>query len=240
MAPHFDEPNEAPYETNQETRPPQLNGRVCGCRCGSGVSGAFEGTEDEGSGNEDGASIHTLTTLDVNSNHYETDDESATLFSVGSNEDSNPESLAVQQSTVYGEENIPEVRTRFGGYVNSAEGFILSQHVIGIEDHPIRVHHRAQFLFHDTDDAGASSINQPQDCSDEQSIAAPGPTTGLRCMSPGPGLGAWIEGGWVDDRMNGYHFVDSPLRLTPQLRFCRGLSASHLVLWDDTGRPEPN
>lgn len=32
----------------------------------------------------------------------------------------------------------------------------------------------------------------------------------------------------------GYHFSKSPLRLTPQRRYCRGLVAAHLVLNDDT------
>jgi hypothetical protein len=50
----------------------------------------------------------------------------------------------------------------------------------------------------------------------------------IHCVSPGPGLGAWTE----DIVLEKYHFLDSPLRLTPQRRYCRGLVASHLVVRD--------
>lgn len=56
----------------------------------------------------------------------------------------------------------------------------------------------------------------------------------IRCISPGPGLGAWTEQEEVRDAPLVYHFLVRPLRLTPQLRYCRGAIASHLIM-DDHG-----
>ncbi|KAF2467581.1 uncharacterized protein BDR25DRAFT_267112 [Lindgomyces ingoldianus] len=226
---HFYETNEALYEASQETtsrdRPPQLNQTVCGCWSGSGCNHIVdEGVDSGRSSSEDGASTQMLETLGVASDHSEID-EVFPPCSDDPEEHVSLESFAAQRSSFYPEEEIREIRTKFGGFLNSTEGFRLSQHAIGIEERPMHVH-RVHILLHDGDDAANSMRNEPNS-SDDHSIVT-SENMSVRCMSPGPGLGSWIE-----DRVNGYHFLDSPLRLTPQRRYCRGLVASHLVLRDD-------
>ncbi|KAF2187736.1 hypothetical protein K469DRAFT_105890 [Zopfia rhizophila CBS 207.26] len=207
--PYFYDANEAPYQNDLEEvspdRPPQRNTAVCGCRCGCGC-GILEGSE---SGNNDD------------------DDQDFPLSSDGPEAHVKVAAFEVRQPSLpsWNGEEIREVRTRYGGYLNGTEGFRLSQHVVGKEeDHPMWCY-RGRNL-HDHDDASDSMKNEPHGSDDHSTVTSE--VISVRCMSPGPGLGTWAE----DPRMSKYHFLATPLRLTPQLRYCRGLVASHLILED--------
>ncbi|KAF2662735.1 hypothetical protein K491DRAFT_815 [Lophiostoma macrostomum CBS 122681] len=80
-------------------------------------------------------------------------------------------------------------------------------------------------------EGSVNSMNVEPYGSDDYSVISSG-VRSLRSMSPGPGIGAWIEEANMNLGARSYHFRGTPLRLTPQRRFCRGLVASHLVLHD--------
>lgn len=74
----------------------------------------------------------------------------------------------------------------------------------------------------------SSTTNEPHDSDDHSSVSGEvGISTGFRCSSPGPGIGTWGK------QLAEYYFVKSPLRLTAQRRYCRGLVAAHPIVHDD-------
>lgn len=73
-------------------------------------------------------------------------------------------------------------------------------------------------------DRADSMVNEPG--SDAQSMFT-ADSRSIHPMSPGPGIGEWAVLPYE------YYFLARPLRLTPQLQYCRGAVASHLILSDD-------
>ncbi|KAF2739207.1 hypothetical protein EJ04DRAFT_355173 [Polyplosphaeria fusca] len=197
-------------------RPPQLNGTVCGCRCGCGCDGDLGG---EGNCNEDRASVRTMETL-VASEEVSDDEEESPPSSDGP-EQHIQDGFSIQQTQPWGHASFREIRARFGGYLHSAHS---SERMDVMELPGLRLA-QASFM-EDYDDLAHSMKNEPS--SDVHSVVS-SDARSVRCISPGPCLGAWVE----DPGLKEYHFSSRPLRLTPQRQFCRGLVASHLVLVDD-------
>ncbi|KAF2869295.1 hypothetical protein BDV95DRAFT_95926 [Massariosphaeria phaeospora] len=196
-----------PYHTNPGTitpdRPPQLNQAICGCRCGCGCANIRQGG-DGGNSDEDIRSplIESDTGLPSSPKNPE--------------EHLNDQQLQPNPS--------PETNQNINGvFVNSAEGFQLSRlrlHVMDVNN--LSIHPHPPLSLQEEYDDVAESMKNGARSSDERS-AISSDARSVRCMSPGPGIGAWAE----------YHFSARPLRLTPQRRYCRGLVSSHLVLRDE-------
>jgi hypothetical protein len=224
--PHFHEENayEAPPQTTPQTvstdrRPPQLNQTICGCRCGCGCNNDLGG---EGN-SEDRESVQTVETLVAMSD----DGEGLPSSSDGPGGHA-PEDFSVQHTQSWRQASFGEIRNRFGGYIHDAQGLQLN----GSMNDWASFRTRDRFP-HSPDDMARSMKNNPD--SDERS-AISSDARSVRCISPGPGLGSWIEQAWEDEAglmESPNHFSSRPLRLTPQRQFCRGLVASHLVLIDD-------
>jgi len=188
------------------TRPPQLNQTVCGCRCGRGIGSAQEGDD----GNKDGDCVSTL----VGSEDSDSGDGSVSF----SGDTALNASFEGQIRTPVPSEYVTELRARIERFLNGADGF---QHLVSVD---ISSHLPGQNDFlHDFD---ADSM-RPEPSSDVHSVVT-SDARSVRPMSPGPGIGEWVEEG-----SNDYHFLARPLRLTPQHRCCRGLVASHVVLRDE-------
>ena len=222
---HHHEANESPYEASPDMpspyRPSQLNeaNNSCGCRCGIGGVGEGEGG---GRNDEDNAS-----TLVDPSDHSDSGEE----FPPSS--DGPEQHVNVDMFHGAPEDSISLVRTRFGAFENGVEGFRLSQHIdlAVIEKRPPRLR-PVQVLQNRMTD---SMVNGPPS-NDERSVA-PSEGRSLSNRSPGPGIGFWatedLQLNGFEFSGHGYHFLVTPLRLTPQLRYCRGLVTSHMVLPDE-------
>lgn len=214
----FPEVNEVPHQAAAEvlspSRPPQLNEAVCSCHCGCRCSAQREG--EDGDQNEDGASTHSFDTL-VASNRSEAD-ENFPLPSDGPESHVNADTFEAELPLSRDSNGLVHIE----GVLNVTEIFRLGERMIDLEERAFRL---PQGLpFPDYDDYPDSMKNEPNGSDDHSVIASD--SRSIRCISPGPGLGAWI------DDMNEYHFLEEPLRLTPQRRYCRGLVASHLVVRD--------
>ncbi len=176
---------------------------VYGYRCGSGCGGSQEG--DGGSREDDAAS--TLVASDESDVGEVFPDHTAdTGQSAGFDVPTPPPAAAAYTD---------EFLTRMERFISAED----AQHAIEINN---QVLHSSQMGM-DQDMDSMWNEPDPDGHSDIASRAA-----SARCISPGPGLGAW-----ADDYHLEYHFVVRPLRLTPQHRYCRGLVASHLVLRDE-------
>lgn len=210
LYPDSDE-GQAAEETWDANRPPQLNGTVCSCQSGSGCNHELEG--DEGVDvHGDGASISSQDTL-VASNNSE-GDETSPQSPDGPEQRVQVESEAFEAQLVslWGTASFEEIRARFGGSFNRLERIRRTQRALGLGD---------------DDDMVDSMINEPLESGDHSVVVSD--KGSVRCMSPGPGVGAWTSDGLtlgMGIGMGAYYFVVSPLRLTPQRRNCRGLLAS--------------
>ncbi|KAF2682667.1 hypothetical protein K458DRAFT_390588 [Lentithecium fluviatile CBS 122367] len=191
------------------TRPPQLNQTVCGCHCGRG-SGSGQQSESDGNKDGDGVSVSTLVGSDDS-------DEGQDLASY-SGETALNASFEGHMMSPSPSEYVEDFRARVERFINGAEGF---QQIINVE---IPSHLLGQNGF--LRDFDADSM-RPEPSSDVNSVVTPD-TRSVRPISPGPGIGNWVEDGPGE-----YHFLIKPLRLTPQHRYCRGLVASHLVMRDE-------
>lgn len=205
----YDEHNKIPFQPDPEAvtphRPPQLNEAICGSRCGCRCSKGEGGKNDDDSA----ATLVASDTSDAGEEYRTT---------------SNRVPRHVNNEPA---EQNDEIRARIGIYENGAEGFRVHPHVMGMEGVSFRPH-RGTPTEDSDDDRAVSMYNHPPRASDEHSVVTPGARS-VRCISPGPGLGAWAD----DFPLSEYHFLAPPLRLTPQHRYCRGLVASHLVARDD-------
>ncbi|OCK83828.1 hypothetical protein K432DRAFT_379128 [Lepidopterella palustris CBS 459.81] len=119
-----------------------------------------------------------------------------------------------------------QIQTPYGGFLMSREGFRPMECPLDLDDlrrmllRGLHTINRAE--------TPSSMTNEP-DGSGDHSLAS-STILSVRCGTPGPGLGGWTEEAPL---LPNYHFLKSPLRLTPQRRYCRGLVAAHLVLDDD-------
>ncbi|KAF1995899.1 hypothetical protein P154DRAFT_526003 [Amniculicola lignicola CBS 123094] len=220
--PFFPEHRETPHHASPEAvswnRPPQLNETVCGCRCGCGCSNVFlgsDGADDEGNRGsvfrDNRASVSDQSDIGDDPLSPNGPEQHITLESFESRRLS---PLPLRENNVY------EIQTRYGGYVNDVHGFRLSQRTVGQDPLPRLFRSRSRPVFENSPD----SMNNESVNNEERSNATSGDVN-IRCMSPGPGIGAWVD--------EGYYFHDHPLRMTPQRRLCRGVVASHMVLRDD-------
>ncbi|KAF2270549.1 hypothetical protein CC78DRAFT_528304 [Lojkania enalia] len=192
-------------------RPPQLNETICGCRCGCGCTCATGGDNESDDG---GASSHTIETL-VASNDSDSGNRDYSPRSDALESLANAEIFEVQQAQAFREDEFEEFQPELKTYSSDSEDVRFSW------DRLIR-------LEQDLDDFPDSLKNEPHGSDDHSSVTA-FDLGSIRCISPGPGIGAWTD----DAGVRKYHFLVTPLRLTPQRRYCRGLVASHLVLGDD-------
>lgn len=212
----------APPTANPDKRPPQLNETICGCSCGCGCNGDLGGE-----GIDQGGSVHTNDTL------VEVSDDEEEEFPPSSDgpEQHAQDTFSIQRTQSWHQATLSEIRHRFGNQLHDAQGFQLNEHHRHLDVPAFRLP-RAAFLLHDYDDMGCSVKNHPG--SDDHSVIS-SDARSVRCISPGPGLGSWIERWEGDAGLKEYpgHFSSRPLRLTPQRQFCRGLVASHLVLIED-------
>jgi len=231
IMPRFPETNEAPFQPNPETispdRPPQLNEttRSAARRC----LGRREPEGDGGGGSEnDGASTRSLATL-VASNNSDADGDFP-LSSDGPEEHAHLEifELELDEFTSRQTSDINEFVARLSA-MHGNEVLPFDGHVMGSDEQ--RVHVRGPYSRDYQDDLPSSLRNNHTRSSNERfsTISSDIDIRSVHCVSPGPGLGTWTEDTVVLER---YHFLDSPLRLTPQRRYCRGLVASHLVVRD--------
>ncbi|KAF2806755.1 uncharacterized protein BDZ99DRAFT_84876 [Mytilinidion resinicola] len=198
------EMNEHYYQRTPDGRPPQLNMTVCGCRCGCGC--AFSG-EGEGGNSDDEA------------------DEVLRERSRGLDDVEQGPSLPFHI-----QEEIQRVETRHGGYIMSREGFRPDYFAVGSEEMQRAIlPGRRLAIGHAESDTVTSTANEPNG-TDDQSSASSGELLripDIRYGSPGPGIGGWVT-------LADYYFVKSPLRLTAQRQYCRGLVTAHLIVHDDT------
>lgn len=223
--------------TSEETwaadRPPQLNSTVCSCQSGSGCNHELSG----GSGRvvdvhgDDGASITSLDTL-VASNNSEADESSPpSPDGPEQHQQQQQQQQLVDETDAFELEaqlvslwetttaSFEEIRARFGGsFNNRRERMRRTERALGlVGDHD--------------DDMPDSLMNEPLESGDHSVVVSD--KGSVRCISPGPGVGAWTTDGLkLGIGMRKYYFVVSPLRLTPQRRNCRGLLAQHLVVGD--------
>lgn len=203
----------ATEETWGADRPPQLNGTVCSCQSGSGCNHELGG-DNERDIHEDGASVTSLTTL-VASNNSEAD-ESSPESPDGPEHRVETEVFEAQLVSIRGTASFEEIRARFGGSINMVDRNRRTQRALGVGG--------------DDDDMADSMMNEPLESGDHSVIVSD--KGSVRCMSPGPGVGAWTDGLKLGMGTRKYYFIVSPLRLTPQRRNCRSLLASHLVAGD--------
>jgi len=108
----------------------------------------------------------------------------------------------------------------------SEQGFHLTEYAGSLEDFERMLIRRDGHLLGGAETPN-SMANEPYNTKDHS--LASSSFSSVSYEAPGPGLGGWIE----EIPVAGYHFSKSPLRLTPQRRYCRGLVAAHLVLNDD-------
>ena len=157
---------------------------------------------------EDGAtSTQMLQTYNVSNRSRA--DENSPSSSDGPEEHVNVEAFEMRrQPSNWREEGVPVVPTRFGGFSYGIEGFRVEKHAVGMEDGPIWSH-RGSCFFESWD--GPDSMKNEAHSSDDGTVITSEVTSVHDGMSPGPGIGAWAE----DDRVDGYHFLVGPLRLTP-------------------------
>ncbi|OCL02356.1 hypothetical protein AOQ84DRAFT_187888 [Glonium stellatum] len=228
MSPHR-ETNETYHEESSATgslddRPPQLNMTVCGCRCGCGCN--FNGDSEDASSEDEGAAfrmpqtfnaIPNMTSADVTFPHSSKRPES--LLSTQS---CKPRSPAAPR----GRAQSQRIETPYSEFLMSEQGFHLIERSSSPEGFEHVFIRRDGHLLARTKTPN-SMANEPCNNGDH-SLASSG-FLSVSCQTPGPGLGGWIE----EIPITGYHFLKSPLRLTPQRRYCRGLVAAHLVLDDD-------
>jgi hypothetical protein len=205
-------------ETVTPDRPPQLNKTVCGCRCGRVQTGQV--ADDTGGRNdEDGASTHSLETL-VASNQSEADAEfPASPDAVTDRTSDGEHAMSGRQREVQ------EMQMRLGDFLGNVDILRARESVVLGEELSLLLFHPNAF------EGSVNSMSVEPYGSDDHSMVSSG-VRSIRSISPGPGIGAWTEDVDVDLGMNTYHFRETPLRLTPQRRYCRGLVASHLVLHD--------
>jgi hypothetical protein len=214
--PSYLDANEAPYQDNPEMlspdRPPQLNQTAsgCGCRC------TTRGIEEEGEGgSKDDDNASTL--VDSDSEFPDSSDGPEPHVSVA----------LFRPSPLQGARSISEARTRIGGIFEiGVEGFRLRQPEVEAE--PLRPHRMPSFYEERTE----SMRNQHG--SEDHSVVA-SDARSPSSMSPGPGIGTWIDREFQlrELHFSEYHFLVRPLRLTPQHRYCRGLVTSHMVVPDE-------
>jgi len=72
-------------------------------------------------------------------------------------------------------------------------------------------------------------------CSSRSLSRAASSRGSVRVLTPGPGIGVWAEDGRVEhvNRLPlEYHFLQKPLRLSPQYQDCRGNFLSHMIVPD--------
>lgn len=211
---HHDAPEHIPQlnaDMPSATRPPQLNKTVCGCRCGRGGG---RGQESEGANNDNDAASTLVASDDYDLEGYT------------SNEPERNASFETRERNTTAARFHEEFQARIGLLLNGANG--------RLEVTDMRVPSPDLYQverLEDRDDSIASMRNEP--ASDVHSVVTPD-TRSVRCISPGPGLGAWINDFAQEYQIPlDYHFHMRPLRLTPQYRYCRGLVASHLILRDE-------
>lgn len=181
------------------TRPPQLNPTVCGCRCGRG-SGSVQEGERDGEGGDGAATV-------VASDDSEM--EEYVSYSGDTALDASIERLVPDPVVA---EYQAERRARIEQFVNTTAGLLPATGVELASTPSPFLDQNALFRDYDVDSM------RPEPSSDAHSVGA-SDTRSIRPMSPGPGIGTWVEE---------YHFVVGPLRLTPQHQYCRGLVASVL------------
>ncbi|KAH7124070.1 hypothetical protein B0J11DRAFT_329908 [Dendryphion nanum] len=219
----FPDPNDrhATREPPSATRPPHLNGTVCGCQSGSGCNHELGGDE-VGDDHGEGASITSLETL-VASNNSEADE----IFPPSPDSPEQQfelELFEVQQLSPWEMASFEEIRARFGDSSNRFDRMSRIQQILGLGD----------------DDAPDSLKNEAFESGEHSVVVSE--KESIRGMSPGPGIGTWAEG-WtgglnLELGLKKYYFIVSPLRLTPQRRNCRGLVASHLIIGDGASSSE--
>jgi len=202
---------ESPGAGSLEDRVPQLNMTVCGCRCGCGCGL---------NGNSDGAS---------------SEDEADVTFpqsSSGPERPSGTQNFELQSPVpLHGHGEVQMIETPYSGFLMSEQGFHLTEYAGSLEDFDRMLIRRDGHLLGRAETPN-SMANEPYNTKDH-SLASSG-FSSVSCETPGPGLGGWIE----EIPVTGYYFSKSPLRLTPQRRYCRGLVAAHLVLNDDMTYPQ--
>jgi len=179
-----------------DDRPPQLNTAICGCRCGPRCGCG----DREGGGSSDDEA-----------------DEILLERSFGQENTERPSPLPFR-----GQVGIERIPTRYGGFIMSREGFRPDQFAEGTEAVERALLTRGFTAIHRVE-APSSTVNEPHHSDDHSSVSGVVEVIGVRCGSPGPGIGTWAN----------YYFVQSPLRLTAQRKYCRGLVTAHLVVHDD-------
>jgi len=180
-------------------RPPQLNITICGCRCGCGC----------GCGDREGGGS--------------SDDEADEIFlerPFGQENMEQPSPLPFG-----GQVGIERIPTRHGGFIMSREGFRPDQFAEGSEAVERALLARG-FTAVRRVETPSSTTNEPHDSDDHSSVSGVVEVIGVRCGSPGPGIGTWAN-------LADYYFIKSPLRLTAQRKYCRGLVTAHLTVHDD-------
>lgn len=209
-------------ETWNADRPPQLNGTVCSCQSGSGCNHELEGgsgsdvhgDEEPSPQSPDGPEQRVEPETGFQSNHNTFEGHHHHMVSL----------WGTTTAT------FDEIRARFGGSFNRLDRMRRTQRALGLTG-----------ATGDDDDIPDSLINEPLESGDHSVVVSE--KGSVRCISPGPGVGAWTTDGLrlgmgmgmgMEMEIRQYYFVVSPLRLTPQRRNCRGLLASHLVVGDSS------
>jgi hypothetical protein len=224
----FPEQGEAPEpqpEMNSARRPPQLNPAVCKCCC---TLKSSPESEDDGD-NDDGASIQSFDSTLVASNQSDTYEDFPSS-SDGPEPHVTPDTFEGPLPFITEDGFIIDMESRVRGIARATEGIPLHEHRLGIDDRPIRFRPGPFTRGHQ---GYPDSMTNNFYGSDGRSIISSGPRSDfmdVRSTSPGPGIAAWIE----DDPVVAVesNFLGTPLRLSHQRQYCRGLVTSHLVLHD--------
>lgn len=219
----------SPGAGSLEDRAPQLNMTVCGCRCGCGcgLNGSSEGASSE----DEGAAVRMPQMFNAIPNMTSAD-VTFPQSSSGPERPSGTQNFELQSPVpLHGHGEVQMIETPYSGFLMSEQGFHLTEYAGSLEDFERMLIRRDGHLLGGAETPN-SMANEPYNTKDH-SLASSG-FSSVSCETPGPGLGGWIE----EIPVAGYHFSKSPLRLTPQRRYCRGLVAAHLVLNDDMTYPQ--
>lgn len=223
--PRFPETNEPTPETKTPERPPVYN--ECNCHR-TGLCICNCGEQRDGNGDEDGASMSSPTL--VPSNSSETDDEDHHLRLSDSEEDAG-EAASINVQLPLRSGLARDIHAFLAGFRGAVNDFVLDPDVVVDYGHATY----RPFSRNRNIDAGSPNSMRNEHGSDDprSSSRSSSRRSNPRTLSPGPGMLAWAdEALGIQLQLQEYLFTDSPLRLTPQRRYCRGLVASHLIVRD--------
>jgi hypothetical protein len=194
---------------------PQLNETVCGCRCGCGCGCAGHGSGERVSGSD--TAVETS----------ESDDDEGFSSGFQTFDDNHDGGVASQ---AYHTVLSPRVlsRQRIVWLMDRTEDLQIGEPLAGWEQVLA-----LPPLYDGYDDLPESLVNEAPGTESQSNAVSDHES--VQMMSPGPGIGTWLdpEKTWVDDVQLVYYFNVRPLRLSAEYQHARGRAVEHLLVRDE-------